>query len=179
MWFRRSPKELTAVLSTPIEKDYDESTDIALEATVNIGASGQSYTISGLKGSFEDANAGNGKTVTIDSSKARVETGVNLQNYRVVYPAQTTGTIRPIQGSISIDPEAWSGEKTYGDDSFSLMGVNVVGDGALKYESSNENVLTVDAQGQATIKGVGSADVSITMADGTNYLGTGKGNDNH
>ncbi len=117
-----SPKELTAVLSTPIEKDYDESTDIALEATVNIGASGQSYTISGLKGSFEDANAGNGKTVTIDSSKARVETGestVNLQNYRVVYPAQTTGTIRPIQGSISIDPQAWSGEKTYGDDSFS------------------------------------------------------------
>ena len=125
-----SPKELTAVLSTPIEKDYDESTDIALEATVNIGASGQSYTISGLKGSFEDANAGNGKTVTIDSSKARVETGestVNLQNYRVVYPAQTTGTIRPIQGSISIDPEAWSGEKTYGDDSFSLTGVNVSG----------------------------------------------------
>ena len=170
-----SPKELTAVLSTPIEKDYDESTDIALEATVNIGASGQSYTISGLKGSFEDANAGNGKTVTIDSSKARVETGestVNLQNYRVVYPAQTTGTIRPIQGSISIDPEAWSGEKTYGDDSFSLMGVNVVGDGALKYESSNENVLTVDEQGQVTIKGTGAADVSITMAKGTNYLGT-------
>ena len=170
-----APKELRAVLTTPIEKDYDGSTDIALEATVNIGASGQSYTISGLKGSFEDANAGNGKTVTIDSSKARVETGestVNLQNYRVVYPAQTTGTIRPIQGSISIDPEAWSGEKTYGDDSFSLTGVNVVGDGALKYESSNENVLTVDAQGQATIKGTGSAEVSITMEKGTNYLGT-------
>lgn len=53
-----------------------------------------------------------------------------------------------------------------------MTGVNVVGDGALKYESSNENVLTVDAQGQVTIKGVGSADVSITMAAGTNYLGT-------
>ncbi|MFR5733198.1 MAG: Ig-like domain-containing protein [Clostridium sp.] len=46
------------------------------------------------------------------------------------------------------------------------------GDGALKYESSDETVLTVDAQGQVTIKGVGSADVSITMAEGTNYLGT-------
>ncbi|MFR4783533.1 MAG: hypothetical protein ACLUAR_12075 [Pilosibacter sp.] len=59
-----------------------------------------------------------------------------------------------------------------------MTGVNVVGDGALKYESSNENVLTVDAQGQVTIKGTGSADVSITMADGTNYLWhkhTGKG----
>ena len=170
-----SPKELHAVLTTPIEKDYDRSTDIALEATVNIGASGQSYTISGLKGSFADANAGTGKTVTIDPSEAVIETegsAVNLQNYRVVYPAQTTGTIRPIQGSVSIDPEAWTGEKTYGDDSFSLTGVNVVGDGALKYESSNENVLTVDAQGQVTIKGVGSADVSITMAAGTNYLGT-------
>ena len=120
-----SPKELTAVITTPIEKDYDRSTGIALEATVEIEipgqSSGQSYTISGLRGSFEDANAGTGKTVTIDSSEARVETGesaVNLQNYLITYPAQT-GTIRPIQGSISIDPEAWSGEKTYGDASFS------------------------------------------------------------
>ena len=169
-----SPKELRAVLTTPIEKNYDGSTDIALEATVKIGASGQSYPISGLKGSFEDANAGTGKTITIDSSEARVETGesaVNLQNYLITYPAQT-GTIHRIQGSISIDPEAWIGEKTYGDDSFSLTGVNVMGDGAMKYESSDEKVLTVDAQGQVTIKGVGSAEVSITMADGTNYLGT-------
>lgn len=170
-----SPKELHAVLTTPIEKNYDGRTDIALKATVEIGASGQSYTIRGLKGSFADANAGTGKAVAIDSSEARVETGestVNLQNYRVVYLAQTTGTIRPIQGSVSIDLEAWTGEKTYGDDSFSLTGVKKVGDGALKYESSDEKVLTVDEQGQVTIKGTGSAEVSITMAEGTNYLGT-------
>ena len=173
-----SPKELTAVITTPIVKDYDRSTDIALEATVEIKtpgqSTGQSYTIRGLKGSFEDANAGTDKTVTIDSSEAKVETGesaVNLQNYRIIYPAQT-GTIRPIQGSVSIDQKAWTGEKTYGDDSFPLTGVPVVGDGALKYESSDEKVLTVDAQGQVTIKGTGSADVRITMEDGRNYLGT-------
>ena len=169
-----SPIELQAVVKTPIEKSYDGSTDIALEATVKIGASGQSYTISGLKGSFADANAGTGKTITVDSSEARVETGesaVNLQNYLITYPAQT-GTIHQIQGSVSIDPQAWTGEKTYGDDSFSLTGVKVVGDGALKYDSSDENVLTVDTQGQVTIKGTGSAEVSITMAEGTNYLGT-------
>lgn len=173
-----SPKELTAVITTPIVKDYDRSTDIALEATVEIKtpgqSTGQSYTIRGLKGSFEDANAGTDKTVTIDSSEAKVETGesaVNLQNYRIIYPAQT-GTIRPIQGSVSIDQKAWTGEKTYGDDSFPLTGVPVVGDGALKYESSDEKVLTVDAQGQVTIKGPGSADVRITMEDGRNYLGT-------
>ncbi len=170
-----APKELHAVLSTPIEKDYDGRTDIALKATVEIGASGQSYTIRGLKGSFADANARTGKAVTIDPSEAVIETegsAVNLQNYRVVYPAQTTGTIRPILGSVSIDPQAWIGEKTYGDDSFSLTGVKKVGDGALKYKSSDEKVLTVDAQGQVTIKGTGSADVSITMEDGTNYIGT-------
>ena len=169
-----SPIELQAVVKTPIEKPYDGSTDIALEATVKIGASGQSYTISGLKGTFKDANAGTDKTVTIDSSEAKVETGesaVNLQNYRIIYPDQT-GTIHRIQGSVSIDPKAWTGEKTYGDDSFSLTGVKKVGDGALKYESSDEKVLTVDAQGQVTIKGTGSADVSITMEDGTNYIGT-------
>ena len=96
---------------------------------------------------------------------------MNLQNYLITYPAQT-GTIHRIQGSISIDPQAWTGEKTYGDDSFSLTGVKVVGDGALTYTSSDANVLTVDEQGQVTIKGTGSAEVSITMAEGTNYLGT-------
>jgi len=173
-----SPKELTAVITTPIVKDYDRSTDIALEATVEIETPGQStghsYNIRDLKGRFEDANAGTDKTVTIDSSEAKVETGesgVNLQNYRIIYPAQT-GTIRPIQGLVSIDQKAWTGEKTYGDDSFPLTGVTVVGDGALKYESSDEKVLTVDAQGQVTIKGPGSADVNITMENGRNYLGT-------
>ena len=173
-----SPKELTAVITTPIVKDYDRSTDIALEATVEIETPGQStghsYNIRDLKGSFADANAGTDKTVTIDSSEAKVETGesgVNLQNYRIIYPAQT-GTIRPIQGLVSIDQKAWTGEKTYGDDSFPLTGVTVVGDGALKYESSDEKVLTVDAQGQVTIKGPGSADVNITMENGRNYLGT-------
>ena len=65
------------------------------------------------------------RRVTIGFSEARVETGestVNLQNYLITYPVQT-GTIRPIQGSVSIDPQAWTGEKTYGDDSFSLTGV--------------------------------------------------------
>lgn len=173
-----SPKELTAVITTPIVKDYDRSTDIALEATVEIETPGQStghsYNIRDLKGRFADANAGTDKTVTIDSSEAKVETGesaVNLQNYRIIYPAQT-GTIRPIQGLVSIDQKAWTGEKTYGDDSFPLTGVNVVGDGARNYTSSNEKVLTVDAQGQVTIKGPGSADVSITMENGRNYLGT-------
>ena len=173
-----SPKELTAVITTPIVKDYDRSTGIALEATVEIETPGQStgqrYNISGLKGRFKDANAGTDKTVTIDSSKATVETSenpVNLQNYRIIYPAQT-GTIRPIQGSVSIDLQAWTGEKTYGDDSFPLRGVNKVGDGTLNYTSSDDNVLTVDEQGQVTINGTGSADVSITMEDGTNYIGT-------
>lgn len=173
-----SPKELRAVITTPIGKDYDGSTGIALEATVEIEIPGQStghsYNIRDLKGSFADANAGTGKTITIDSSEAKVETGesaVNLQNYRIIYPAQT-GTIRPIQGSVSIDQKAWIGEKTYGDDSFPLTGVKIVGDGVLNYTSSDEKVLTVDAQGQVTIKGTGSAKVSITMAEGTNYLGT-------
>lgn len=173
-----SPKELRAVITTPIGKDYDGSTGIALEATVEIEIPGQStghsYNIRDLKGSFADANAGTDKTVTIDSSEAKVETGesaVNLQNYRIIYPAQT-GTIRPIQGSVSIDQKAWIGEKTYGDDSFPLTGVKIVGDGVLNYTSSDEKVLTVDAQGQVTIKGTGSAKVSITMAEGTNYLGT-------
>ena len=100
----------------------------------------QNYNIRDLKGIFEDANAGTGKTVIIDSSEAVIDTGenaVNLQNYRIIYPAQT-GTIRPIQGSVSIDQKAWTGEKNYGDASFPLTGENEVGVGARNYTSSNE-----------------------------------------
>ena len=63
--------------------------------------------------------------------------------------------------------------KTYGDDSFSLTGVKKVGDGALKpIQSPMKRFSPWMHRDRVTIKGTGSAEVSITMAEGTNYLGT-------
>lgn len=170
-----SPKKLTAVLSSSIEKTYDNSSEIQVNATVDTGMPGQTLTISGLKGRFEDANVGTDKKVTIDPSEVKVAAGersTKPENYQITFPAETTGTILPAQGTVTIDPKEWPGQKTYGDDRFLLTGVAESGDGNLIYTSSDESVLTVDEQGMVTIKGAGSAEIRVSMANGTNYIGT-------
>lgn len=170
-----SPKKLTAVLSSPIEKTYDGSSEILVNATVDTGMPGQTLTISGLKGRFEDANVGTDKKVTIDPSEVTVTAGerlTNPENYQITFPTETTGTILPAQGTVTIAPKEWPGQKTYGDDRFLLTGVTASGDGDLTYSSSDESVLTVDEQGMVTIKGAGSAEIRVSMENGTNYIGT-------
>lgn len=170
-----SPKKLTAVLSSSIKKTYDVSSEVLVNATVDTGMPGQTLTISGLKGRFENANVGTDKKVTIDPSEVKVAAGersTKPENYQITFPAETTGTILPAQGTVTIDPKEWPGQKTYGDDRFLLTGVAKSGDGNLIYTSSDESVLTVDEQGMVTIKGAGSAEIRVSMANGTNYIGT-------
>lgn len=158
-----------------LEKTYDCSSEILVNATVDTGMPGQTLTISGLKGRFEDANVGTDKKVTIDPSEVTVTAGerlTNPENYQITFPTETTGMILPAQGTVTIDPKEWPGQKTYGDDRFLLTGVTASGDGDLTYSSSDESVLTVDDQGIATIKGAGSAEIRVSMANGTNYIGT-------
>ena len=170
-----SPKKLTATISSSMEKTYDGSSEIAIHATVDTGITGQTLTISGLKGRFEDANVGTGKKVIIDPSEVTVTAGERLtkpENYQITFAAETTGTILPAQGTVTIDSKEWPGQKTYGDARFLLTGVAESGDGNLIYTSSDESVLTVDEQGMVTIKGAGSAEIRVSMANGTNYIGT-------
>ena len=166
-----SPKELTPVLSSSVEKVYDGRLEVTIDATVETGMPGQALTISGLKGIFEDKNVGTNKKVTIDASNVTIsgDRNTNPDNYRVTFPTETTGTIHQAQASVTIDPQVWTGQKTYDDDSFPLTGVTVLGDGALTYMSSDPSILTVDEQGVATIEGIGSVTVSIGVGNGTNY----------
>lgn len=170
-----SPKKLTATISSSMEKTYDDSSEIAIHATVDTGITGQTLTISGLKGRFKDANVGTGKKVIIDPSEVTVTAGersTKPENYQITFPDETTGTILPAQGTVTIDQKAWPGRKTYGDDRFLLTGITETGDGNLTYTSSDESVLIVDDQGMVSIKGAGLAEIRVSMENGTNYIGT-------
>ena len=61
------------------------------------GVTGEALNISGLKGTFSDAQTGTGKTVTTNTSAATVTAGENtkVSNYTVNYPATTTANITP------------------------------------------------------------------------------------
>ena len=165
------------------DKTYDGTTTatvhqpLMIDTGVNTAAGNEKLQITGLTAAFKDANAGTNKKVVIDASKA-VITGAaasgggataDPDNYQVNIPSSATATIKKAASSITINDAEWPGTKTYGDPDFSLTGVTTVGDGAVTKTSDSENVLTVDADGRATIHGAGTATVTISVASGTNY----------
>ena len=150
---------------------------LMIDTGVNTAAGNEKLQITGLTAAFKDANVGTNKEVVIDASKA-VITGAaasgggataDPDNYQVNIPSSATATIEKAASSITINDAEWPGTKTYGDPDFPLTGVTTVGDGAVTKTSDSENVLTVDADGRATIHGAGTATVTISVASGTNY----------
>lgn len=150
---------------------------LMIDTGVNTAAGNEKLQIKGLTAAFKDENAGTDKEVVIDASKA-VITGAaasgggataDPDNYQVNIPSSATATIEKAASSITINDAEWPGTKTYGDPDFSLTGVTTIGDGAVTKTSDSENVLTVDADGRATIHGAGMATVTISVASGTNY----------
>lgn len=174
----------TLRLSVAVEnKTYDGTTTataqqpLMIDTGVKTGAGNEKLQITGLTAAFKDANAGTDKEVVIDASKA-VITGAaasgggataDPDNYQVNIPSSATATIKKAASSITINDAEWPGTKTYGDPDFPLTGVTTVGDGAVTKTSDSANVLTVDADGRATIHGAGTATVTISVASGTNY----------
>ena len=150
---------------------------LIVKTGVDTGSGEEQLQITGLTAAFLDVNAGTNKKVVIDASNA-VITGAaasgggataDPDNYQVNIPSSATATIKKAASSITINDAEWPGTKTYGDPDFPLTGVTTVGDGAVTKTSDSENVLTVDADGQATIHGAGTATVTISVASGTNY----------
>lgn len=166
------------------DKTYDGTTTatvqqpLMIDTGVNTAAGNEKLQITGLTATFKNANAGTNKEVVIDASKA-VITGAaasgggataDPDNYQVNIPSSATATIKKAASSITINDAEWPGTTTYGDPDFPLTGVTTVGDGAVTKTSDSENVLTVDADGRATIHGAGTATVTISVASGTNYM---------
>lgn len=85
-------KELTATV-TAENKEYDATTTATVSGTIETGIEGETLTISGLTGTFADANVGTGKTVTIDGGEVKVGDNTVAGNYSVSIPKTTTANI--------------------------------------------------------------------------------------
>ena len=176
-------KKALSLFVTVEDKTYDGTKTatvhepLIVKTGVDTGSGEEQLQITGLTAAFKDENAGTNKEVVIDASKA-VITGAaasgggataDPDNYQVNIPSSATATIKKAASSITINDAEWPGTKTYGDPDFPLTGVTTVGDGAVTKTSDSANVLTVDADGRATIHGAGTATVTISVASGTNY----------
>ena len=164
------------------DKTYDGTTTatvhepLIVKTGVYTGSGEEQLQITGLTAAFLDVNAGTNKKVVIDASNAVITGAVisggataDPDNYQVNIQKEANATIEKAASSITINDAEWPGTKTYGDPDFPLTGVTTVGDGTVTYGSDNESVLTVGEDGQATIHGAGTANVTIRMENGTNY----------
>lgn len=62
-------------------------------------------------------------------------------------------------------------KKSYGSRKFSLDLRRKAGDGEIKYASSNQKVVTVDKKGRVSIRGTGSAVITVKALGDTNFKG--------
>ena len=103
--FTVEPKPVLAEV-TITAKVYDKSTDVdaaAITAAVKSGDlvdPGDTFTLSGLTGAYDNANAGTGKTVTLDDTNATKVDGNG--KYVVAYPTTAKGDITPRQVDVTV-----------------------------------------------------------------------------
>ncbi len=176
--FSPAKKAVTAVV-TADDRPYDADDDTA---TVHAAVPdrelvpGDSITIDGLTGKFDDASAGTNKKVTIDSSKAEVK-GSNSGNYEITYPAAATASILAATATVADVPEAVSpltydasqsqalvtaGTATGGTMVYSLDGTNFT-PAIPKAKDAGDYTVYYKAQGDGnhTDSAVGTVEVTI------------------
>ena len=93
--FYANKKPIKATL-TGKNKTYDGNNVATVTAEVDSSGlvGGDTITILGLNGEFEDANVGTGKTITKITAPSSV-TGKNWEKYNIIYPTTATANITP------------------------------------------------------------------------------------
>ena len=92
--------------------------------------------------------------------------GLTSGNYDITFAGGTLSVVRA-EGQVTV---ASVDAKTYGDAPFALEVDTHGSDGAVTFESSDTNVVTVDDAGVVTIVNAGSAVISVKLAKGSNYV---------
>ena len=163
-------KELTVTGATAASRDYianDKTVDITgVTLSGKQGTDDVSVEITGLKGTLSSANAGTYTSVTLPTLTL---TGDDAENYVLVQPTSavaTNVTINKLNPTITVGETEYY--KTFGDADFTLDITDDNPEANVTYSSNDENVVTV-ANGTVTIKGAGSATITVSMGASTNY----------
>ena len=175
-----TPKEVTVSGITANDKTYDGTTVATLDYTnAAFGKCGSDDLTVSATGTFADANVGDGKTVNISNLTLG---GTDAGNYVLAESGQqtsTTASITKATATLSVGTTSYT--KTFGDAAFNLEGITTTpATASLTYTVSdsknasnatvdNNKVITVNESGTVTIVGAGSATITISLPESTNY----------
>ncbi len=147
-------------VGTVSDKTYgDEAFDLTV---TNRGDAAPTYQSSDEK----VLSVKDGKVTLHNAGKATVTVSVAETNNYLSDKKTVEITVNKKAGSLTVSKMEY--QVTYGDAAFSVEGLNKVGDSEVTYQSSDESVVTVDADGKISNHKVGKATITLSMA-GVNY----------
>ncbi len=175
--FTVEPKPVVAEV-TVTRKVYDGTTAVAdgdIAVAVKAGDlvdPGDTFTLSGLTGAYDNANAGTGKTVTLDDTNATKVDGNG--KYVVAYPTTAKGDITPRQVDVTV---TLSGndlkQEANGDYYYDYDGTEKTPNVTVTADDDSAVLTASDYSVNITDnKNVGDATVTVTAKEGGNYTFT-------
>ena len=161
----RRPLAVSGIKAT--SKAYDGQTEAKLDysGVVLNGKVSTDVIAVTATGTFDSADVGTGKTVSITDIKI---SGKTASNYVLTEDAQqqtAKADITPAGTTLTVGKV---GAKTYGGAKFALN-VKCSRNDKKTFTSSNTKVVKVDGTGKVTIVGVGKAVVTVSVAANQNY----------
>ena len=159
-----TPREITVSI-TPNGGVYD-GTIIPASAVLTGVLEGENVEVTlTYTGTANDGTVYQSTDAPAKAGTYTVTATITDANYTLKTPNTAEFTVNRADPGLSISAVP---DKNYGDDSFQLD-VTQNGDGALAYESDDTDVLTVDENGQVTIKKAGTATIRVKVAETANY----------
>ncbi|NCW27303.1 MAG: DUF1533 domain-containing protein, partial [Verrucomicrobia bacterium] len=157
-------KNLTGTF-TAQSKGYDgNTTATVISRSVSSQIAGDDVNHSNGTATFDTAELGTGKTVTLSGATL---TGVDAGNYTLTSVSTTTADITKGTALISFAPLP-TGKKV-GDGAFSAGATTTLG--SISYSSSNPAVATVDGSGNITPMAPGVTSITATVNETNSYAG--------
>ena len=158
------PKDITVTI-TPNGGTYGEKITGATAKLNDVENGDHPEVTLTYTGTGYDGTEVNGTEVPSHAGKYTVTASINDKNYNLTGTNIAEFVVKGADAGLKVKEV---NDKKYGDQGFKLE-VSHKGNGKLSYSSSNEDVATVDDQGNVTIHNAGTTKLKVTLGVDHNY----------
>ena len=158
------PKDITVTI-TPNGGTYGEKITGATAKLNDVEKGDHPEVTLTYTGAGYDGTEVNGTEVPSHAGKYTVTASITDENYKLTGTNTAEFVVKGADAGLEVKEV---NDKKYGDQGFKLE-VSHKGNGKLSYSSSNEDVATVDDQGNVTIHNAGTTKLNVTLGVDHNY----------
>ena len=158
------PKDITVTI-TPNGGTYGEKITGATAKLNDVESGDHPEVTLTYTGTGYDGTEVNGTEVPSHAGKYTVTASIDDKNYNLTGTNTAEFVVKGADAGLKVKEV---NDKKYGDQGFKLE-VSHKGNGKLSYSSSNEDVATVDDQGNVTIHNAGTTKLKVTLGVDHNY----------